>query len=71
MEPSDADIRDGAWRRLEDELAIAAWRTERLLSLGYELREAAFLALSRVELHELERLIAHGCPPGTAARIAS
>jgi hypothetical protein len=59
------------WRQLDDDLAIAAWRTERLLALGYELREAAFLALSQVDVRELERLIADGCPPATAARIAA
>ena len=63
------DYRD-EWRELEDELAVVAWRTERLLGLGYGLRQAAFLALSQVDVHELERLIARGCPPATAVRIA-
>ena len=67
----DAHTRDEEWRRLADELAVAQWRTERLLSLGFGLREAAFLALSRVDIHELERLIGKGCPPQTAARIAA
>lgn len=59
------------WRRLDDELTVVQWRTERLIALGYELREAAFLAISRVDIHELERLIANGCPPATAVRIAA
>jgi hypothetical protein len=67
----DLHLRTSEWRRLDEELAVARWRTERLLALGYERREAAFLALSRVDLHELERLIARGCPPATAARIAA
>ena len=62
---------DSEWRRLDDDLTLVAWRTERLLALGYELREAAFLAISRVDIHELERLIAKGCPPATAVRIAA
>jgi hypothetical protein len=65
------DHLESEWRRLDDDLAIVGWRTERLLALGYGLREAAFLALSQVDLHELERLIANGCPPATAVRIAA
>ena len=65
------DHLESEWRRLDDDLAIVGWRTERLLALGYELREAAFLALSQVDVHELERLIASGCPPATAVRIAA
>jgi hypothetical protein len=59
------------WRRLDDDLTVLCWRTERLLALGYELRQAALLAISQVDFHELERLIGSGCPPATAARIAA
>lgn len=62
---------ESEWRRLDDELSILRWRTERLIALGYEFREAAFLALSQVDIHELERLIGKGCPPETAVRIAA
>jgi hypothetical protein len=62
---------ESEWRQLDEDLTIAAWRTERLLALGYELHEAAFLAVSRVDVHELERLIENGCPPATAVRIAA
>jgi hypothetical protein len=41
-----------------------------LLALGYPLRDAAYLALSDVDLHEIERLIDHGCTAETAVRIA-
>ena len=61
---------DSEWRRLDD-LTVLRWRTERLVALGYELREAAFLAISQVDVHELERLIGSGCPPATAVRIAA
>jgi hypothetical protein len=67
----DLDTLDGEWRRLDDDLTVLRWRTERLVALGYELREAAFLAISQIDVHELERLIASGCPPATAARIAA
>jgi hypothetical protein len=62
---------DSEWRRLDDDLTVLRWRTERLLALGYELREAAFLAISQIDLHELEQLIGRGCPPATAVRIAA
>ena len=56
---------------LDDELIVTHWRAERLVGLGYEPREAASLALSEVDVHELERLIRKGCPPATAVRIAA
>jgi hypothetical protein len=59
------------WRELEDDLRVTRWRIDRLLSLGYEFRDAARLALSRIDIHELERLIRNGCPPATAVRIAA
>jgi hypothetical protein len=59
------------WRSLDDDLTVLCWRTERLIALGYELREAAYLAISDVDVHELERLIGKGCPTETAVRIAA
>lgn len=67
----ELDTRDIEWRRLDDDLQVARWRTERLLALGFELRDAAYLALSQVDVHELERLIGTGCPLETAVRIAA
>jgi hypothetical protein len=55
----------------DDQLRVLRWRTERLRRLGYDFAHAAVLACSTVDIHELERLIARGCPPGTAARIAA
>ncbi len=67
----ELDILDGEWRRLEDDLRVLRWRSERLVALGYERREAALLAVSPVDIHELERLIGKGCPPETAVQIAA
>jgi hypothetical protein len=66
----ELDTLDSEWRRLDDDLTVLRWRTERLVALGYELREAAFLAISQIDVHELERLIGSGCTPATAVRIA-
>ena len=67
----ELDTRDAARLRLDGVLAVVRWRTERLLRLGYGLSEAAELALSEIDVHELERLIGMGCPPQTAIRIAA
>ena len=62
---------DSEWRSLDDDLTVLRWRTERLVALGYDLREATFLAISQIDVHELERLIGRGCPPEIAVRIAA
>lgn len=62
---------DSEWRSLDDDLTVLRWRTERLVALGYDLREATFLAISQIDVHELERLIGKGCPPEIAVRIAA
>ena len=67
----EVNIVDADWRKLDEELIVIRWRTRRLLGIGYELQEAARLAVSRVDIHELERLIRNGCPLETAVRIAA
>jgi hypothetical protein len=67
----ELDTLDSEWRRLDDDLTVLRWRTDRLVALGYELQQAAFLAISQIDVHELERLIGSGCPPATAVRIAA
>lgn len=48
---------------------VLAWRKERLLALGVFEHRADQLAPTDVDLHELKRLIAGGCPPEIAVRI--
>ena len=67
----ELDTLDSEWRSLDDDLTVLRWRTERLVALGYDLREATFLAISQIDVHELERLIGRGCPPEIAVRIAA
>ena len=64
----DVNILETEWR-LDEELEVIRWRTQRLLGIGYELREAARLALSRIDIHELDHLVGQGCPLETAVRI--
>lgn len=67
----DVNILDTELRQLDDELGVIRWRTQRLLNIGYELREAGRLALSRIDIHELEHLVRRGCPLETAVRIVA
>jgi len=67
----ELNIVDVDWRRLDDELDLFRWRTQRLLRMGYEREQAERLASSPVDVHELEHLIGHGCPLETAVRIAA
>lgn len=55
--------------RLDEDLMVMRC-IERLLTLGYEFGRAASLAMSQVDVHDLERLIRKGCPRDTAVRIA-
>ena len=69
--PATPQTNDVDWLRPDDALKLVRWRTDRLLALGYPIREAASLALSDLDLHELEHLIEKGCPTEIAARIAA
>lgn len=69
--PATPQTNDADWLRLDDALKLVRWRTDRLLALGYPLREAASLARSDLDRHELEHLIEKGCPTEIAARIAA
>jgi hypothetical protein len=67
----EVNMVDVDWRRLDEELDVFRWRSQRLLGIGYEPEKAAGLASSHVDIHELEHLIANGCPLETAVRIAA
>lgn len=67
----EVDSRGIEWRQLDDDVRLAGWRTERLLVLGNEPQRAASLAISEIDIHEVERLIGKGCPPKTAIPIAA
>jgi hypothetical protein len=67
---TNLDALDAEPRRLDD-LSVFRWRKERLIDLGYARRDAARLATTSVDTHELERLIRMGCPRDTAVQIAA
>lgn len=54
-----------------EHVRVFDWRRQRLEALGFPTRAATRLALSEVDLNELERLIRRGCSPELAARIAA
>jgi hypothetical protein len=50
--------------------AIFDWRLSELTRAGYSSADAKLLARdTKVDLRAAERLLAQGCPPGTAVRI--
>jgi hypothetical protein len=60
-----------AERALPELDAIRRWRFEELLRAGYDIADAADLALrTDIDLHWATRLVQRGCPSATAARIA-
>ena len=58
-------------RKLSGKDAAARWRFEELLRAGYDIDDAAVLALrADVDLHWAVELVRGGCPSATARRIA-
>ena len=50
---------------------IRRWRFDELLRAGYDIADAADVALrTDIDLHWAVRLVQRGCPSATAARIA-
>ena len=61
--------------RTESEYSVAEgpgvflWRFQRSLEMGFERQLADRIAVTQIDLHQLERLISSGCPRTTAYRI--
>jgi hypothetical protein len=57
-------------RQLPDDATVLDWRFEVLIHAGYHPNQAWELATSKeVDIRNAERLLAQGCPSGTAVRI--
>jgi hypothetical protein len=68
MEPilfSDAELVADA---SDEELSIHTWRVAQLRRLG--LSHALAETFAGLDWHEIEALVAHGCPPGLALEVA-
>jgi len=58
------------YREIEGEdVRIRRWRRAQFMSLGFSLREACQLTFAPVDLGQMRKLIASGCPHETAQRI--
>ena len=57
-------------RRADDRAQWVRWRARRLVSAGFPVELAQYLARTdRIDLHRLLSLVDRGCPPELAARI--
>lgn len=48
---------------------VLCWREQRLRETGFDRELAREVALTTLDLHELEHLLNRGCPPPTAVAI--
>ena len=60
---------DDGQRREELDAAVRTWRFEQFVRLGFSAEASTSLAQSRVDLSQVRKLIASGCPPDTASKI--
>ena len=51
------------------DLGVFLWRLERSREMGFGRRLAHRIAVTQIDLHQLERLIYTGCPARTAYQI--
>ena len=60
---------DNAHPPLAEDAGVFLWRFQRSLEMGFGKPMADRIAITQIDLHELERLISLGCPRRTAYRI--
>jgi hypothetical protein len=60
---------DSAHPLLAEDAGVFLWRFQRSLEMGFGRPMADRIAITQIDLHELERLISLGCPRRTAYRI--
>ena len=60
---------DDEQRRRELDVAVRTWRFEQFVRLGFSPEISSSLADSRIDLSQVRKLIASGCPPDMASRI--
>jgi hypothetical protein len=55
--------------RPDEDALVRRWRREQFLAMGFAPVEARRLTTRAVDLGDMRRLLAAGCPPETARRI--
>jgi hypothetical protein len=53
----------------QEEILVRRWRRAQFMRMGFTLRDAQRLTAAPVDLAEMRRLVAAGCPLSTAQRI--
>ena len=53
----------------EEEVLVRRWRRGQFMKMGFSLRDAQRLTAAPVDLADMRRLVASGCPLPTAQRI--
>jgi hypothetical protein len=69
MGDNDLDVLADALGRINEELPRLRGRMRHLASLGFSRSRAAELAVSDIDIGELERLVGMGCPAEVAVAI--
>jgi hypothetical protein len=59
------------WKRArpDEDALVRRWRREQFLAMGFAPGEARRLTALAIDLGDMRRLLAAGCPPETARRI--
>jgi hypothetical protein len=66
--PMEADV--ATVERESEERQIIEWRFDQLCRAGFDVETALDVAIAlRVDLHDAQELVRHGCTPPLAARI--
>jgi hypothetical protein len=69
MEAMSATETENAHPLLAEGAGVFLWRFQRSLEMGFGRPMADRIAITQIDLHELERLLSFGCPRRTAYRI--
>jgi hypothetical protein len=69
MEAMSVTEAENAHPLLAEDAGVYLWRFQRSLEMGFGWSMADRIAITQIDLHELERLLSFGCPRQTAYRI--
>ena len=69
MEAMSVTEAENAHSLLAEDAGVFLWRFQRSLEMGFGRSMADRIAITQIDLHELERLLSFGCRRQTAYRI--